>query len=38
MVEVSGGFGEVAVFEVWVCMCVCVWVVRVRVRKLQRMR
>lgn len=38
MVEVFGRFGEVAVFEVWVCMCVCVWVVRVRVRKLQRMR
>jgi hypothetical protein len=32
MVEVFGGFGEVAVFEVWV------WVVRVRMRKLQRMR
>ena len=38
MVEVFGGFGEVAVCEVWVCMCVCVWVVRVRVRKLQKMR
>ena len=33
MVEVFGGSGEVAVFEMWVCMCVCV-----RVRKLQRMR
>ena len=35
MVEVFGGSGEVAVFEMWVCMCVCVCV---RVRKLQRMR
>jgi hypothetical protein len=24
MVEVFGGFEEVAVFEVWVCICVCV--------------
>ena len=23
MVEVFGGLGEVAVFEMWVCMCVC---------------